>query len=309
MSAAVSDAPAVAARPARRGSSQRSERRWGWILTLPAFLHTLIWIGGPVVVAIFMSFTDYDVVNPPEPNGIANYLELMGDAVFWKALSHNVIMVVFSVPISMFIALVLAVCLNEGLRAQSWFRTMIFMPHVTATVAIAMIWLWIYAPGPTGLANRITGFFGIDPNNWLTSTTLALPAVIVVTIWQSIGLKMLIYLAALQGVSMQLYEAADVDGASTLQKFFNITIPMLRPATFFVLVTSVIGNFQTFDLIFVLTNGGPANATTVITYQIYVAAFQQFRMGYATAMSVVLLVVLVIMTYISRKLVGNTDGD
>jgi len=120
---------------------------------------------------------------------------------------------------------------------------------------------------------------------------------------------MLIYLAALQGVSPELYEAADVDGAGTIQKFWNITVPMLRPATFFVLATSVIANFQTFDLIFVLTNGGPANATTVITYQIYVAAFQQYRMGYATAMSVVLLVVLVFVTYISRRLVGSTDGD
>jgi len=176
-------------------------------------------------------------------------------------------------------------------------------------VAIAMIWLWIYAPGSTGLANRILGFVGISPNNWLTNTSLALPAVIVVGIWQGIGLKMLIYLAALQGVSPELYEAADVDGAGTIQKFWNITVPMLRPATFFVLATSVIANFQTFDLIFVLTNGGPANATTVITYQIYVAAFQQYRMGYATAMSVVLLVVLVFVTYISRRLVGSTDGD
>jgi multiple sugar transport system permease protein len=282
---------------------------WGWLLTLPALVHTIVWIGVPVIVAVLMSFTDYDIVNPPEFNGGANYAELIGDSVFWSALWHNLVMVVFGVPISMFIALILAVALNNGLRGQSWFRTMIFMPHVTATVAIATIWLWIYAAGPNGLANRILGIVGIGPNNWLTNPNLALPAVIVVGIWQSIGLKMLIYLAALQGVSLQLYEAADVDGASTIQKFWNITVPMLRPATFFVLVTSVIGNFQTFDLIFVLTNGGPANATTVITYQIYVAAFQQFRMGYATAMSAVLLLVLVVMTYLSRRLVGNTDGD
>ncbi|WP_203568850.1 carbohydrate ABC transporter permease [Aestuariimicrobium ganziense] len=282
---------------------------WGWLLTLPALIHTLIWVGAPVVVAIFMSFTDYDVVNPPEFNGGANYTELMGDQVFWRALWHNLIMVTFGVPISMFIALVLAVALNQALRGQSWFRTMIFMPHVTATVAIAMIWLWIYAPGTPGLANRILSFVGLGPFNWLTSTDLALPAVILVTIWQGIGIKMLIYLAALQGVSHELYEAAEVDGANTIQKFFQITVPLLRPATFFVLVTSIIGNFQTFDLIFNLTNGGPANATTVITYQIYVAAFQQFRMGYATAMSVILLLVLLVLTLLSRKIVGGTDGE
>ncbi|MGJ6980605.1 carbohydrate ABC transporter permease [Aestuariimicrobium soli] len=282
---------------------------WGWILTLPAFVHTLLWVGGPVVAAIILSFTDYDVVNAPVFNGVDNYAEIMGDGVFWRALWHNLIMVVIGVPISMFIALVLAVALNQGLKAQSWFRTMIFMPHVTATVAIAMIWLWIYAPNEGGLANVLLGFVGITPQAWLTNSNLALPAVIIVTIWQGIGLKMLIYLASLQGVSQELYEAADVDGASTIQKFWHITVPMLRPATFFVLVTSIIGNFQTFDLIYNLTNGGPANATTVITYQIYVAAFQQFRMGYATAQSVVLLLVLIVITLISRKVVGNTDGD
>ncbi len=218
-------------------------------------------------------------------------------------------MAAFGVPISMFIALVAAVALNQGLKGQGFFRTMIFMPHVTATVAIAMIWLWIYSGDPSGLANRVLGFFGLAPQNWLTNADLALPAVIVVTIWQGIGLKMLIYLAALQGVSKELYEAADVDGASPIQKFFNVTIPMLRPATFFVLVTSIIANFQTFDLVYNLTNGGPANATTVITYQIYVAAFQQFRMGYATAQSVILLLVLVVLTIISRRVVGGTDGD
>ncbi len=287
----------------------RAERMWGWFLTLPSLVHTLIWIGAPVVVAIGLSFTDYDIVTEPSIIGMANYAEILGDQVFWKAMGNNLIMAAVGVPISMFIALVAAVALNQGLKGQSWFRTMIFMPHVTATVAIAMIWLWIYSSDASGLANRIIGFFGIGPQPWLTSGTLALPAMIVVTIWQGIGLKMLIYLAALQGVSQELYEAADVDGASTIQKFFNVTIPMLRPATFFVLVTSIIANFQTFDLVYNLTNGGPANATTVITYQIYVAAFQQFRMGYATAQSVILLLVLVILTIISRRVVGGSDSD
>lgn len=309
MTAVATTSSGAAAGRARRGSSMRAERMWGWFLTLPSLVHTLIWIGAPVVVAIGLSFTDYDIVTEPSIIGMANYAEILGDQVFWKAMGNNLIMAAVGVPISMFIALVAAVALNQGLKGQSWFRTMIFMPHVTATVAIAMIWLWIYSSDASGLANRIIGFFGIGPQPWLTSGTLALPAMIVVTIWQGIGLKMLIYLAALQGVSQELYEAADVDGASTIQKFFNVTIPMLRPATFFVLVTSIIANFQTFDLVYNLTNGGPANATTVITYQIYVAAFQQFRMGYATAQSVILLLVLVILTIISRRVVGGSDSD
>ena len=282
---------------------------WAWILTLPALIHTLIWVGIPVIAAIVMSFTSYNIVNRPSFIGLANYAEIMRDQVFWKAMGNNLIMVVFGVPISMFLALVAAVALNQALKGQGWFRTMIFMPHVTATVAIAMIWLWIYSGEASGLANRLIGLFGIGPQAWLTNGNLALPSVIVVTIWQGIGLKMLIYLAALQGVSKELYEAAEVDGASTIQKFWNVTVPMLKPATFFVLVTSIIANFQTFDLVYNLTNGGPANATTVITYQIYIAAFQQFRMGYATAQSVILLLVLVVLTIISRRVVGGTDGD
>lgn len=309
MTTATTTTTGAATSRARRGSSMRAEKMWGWFLTLPSLIHTIIWIGIPVIVAIGMSFTDYDIVQEPTFAGLANYAEIMGDTVFWKALGNNAIMAAFGVPISMFIALVAAVALNQGLKGQGFFRTMIFMPHVTATVAIAMIWLWIYSGDPSGLANRVLGFFGLAPQNWLTNADLALPAVIVVTIWQGIGLKMLIYLAALQGVSKELYEAADVDGASPIQKFFNVTIPMLRPATFFVLVTSIIANFQTFDLVYNLTNGGPANATTVITYQIYVAAFQQFRMGYATAQSVILLLVLVVLTIISRRVVGGTDGD
>ena len=132
---------------------------------------------------------------------------------------------------------------------------------------------------------------------------------IVVTIWQGIGLKMLIYLASLQGISKELYEAADIDGAGPIQKFFRITVPMLKPATFFVLVTSIIANFQAFDLIYNLTAGGPANATIIVTYEIYQTAFQQFRMGLATAQSVVLLAILVVLTIVSRKLVGGTDND
>ena len=139
MSVATADVLTTTPPTRRRRSSLRAEKLWGWLLSLPALVHTLIWIGGPVIVAIMLSFTDYDVVNPPEFNAGANYAELVGDSVFWTALGHNLIMVVVVVPISVFIALVLAVALNQALRGQSWFRTMIFMPHVTATVALSLI--------------------------------------------------------------------------------------------------------------------------------------------------------------------------
>jgi multiple sugar transport system permease protein len=295
--------------PARRRSAQRAESRWGLILAAPAALHVLIWVGIPVVAAIALSFTNYDMLSRPQFTGFSNYAEIMNDAIFWRSIMHNLILAVVGIPISMLIALVLAVMLNQGIRGEGIYRTLVFLPHVTATVAVAMIWLWIYAPTGNGLANMALSAFGIPNQAWLTSTDSSLGSVILVTIWQGIGLKMLIYLASLQGISKELYEAADIDGANVVQKFFRITVPMLKPATFFVLVTSIIGNFQTFDLIYNLTAGGPANSTTVITYQIYQTAFQSFRMGLATAQSVILLLILVVFTIISRKLVGGTDND
>ncbi|GAA1485550.1 carbohydrate ABC transporter permease [Brachybacterium fresconis] len=295
----------------RRGRSgpRRTESRWGLLLAAPAGLHVLIWTGFPVLAAFIFSFTDYDMIERPGFIGIANYIELLGDTIFWKGILNNLIIAVVGIPISMLAALVLATLLNRGLRGEGLFRTLVFLPHVTATVAVAMIWLWIYAPTGNGLANMALSALGLPQQAWLTDASLALPAVIVVTIWQGIGLKMLIYLASLQGIPQELYEAAEIDGAGPVQKFFRITVPMLKPATFFVLVTSIIANFQTFDLIYNLTSGGPANSTTVVTYEIYQTAFQQFRMGLATAQSVVLLLILVLLTIISRKLVGGTDND
>lgn len=293
----------------KRTSPRRAEKRWGLILAAPATLHVALWTGIPVVAAIVLSFTSYDMIRRPEFIGIQNYLEIFRDDIFWRAVSHNLILAVVGIPISMLIALVLAVMLNQGMRGEGIFRTMVFLPHVTATVAVAMIWLWIYAPTDNGLANMALSLFGFGNVAWLTSTDTSLMSVLFVTIWQGIGLKMLIYLASLQGISRDLYEAAEIDGAGTVSKFWHVTVPMLRPATFFVLVTSIIGNFQTFDLIYNLTAGGPANSTTVITYEIYQTAFQQFRMGLATAQSVILLVMLVALTVISRKLVGGTDND
>lgn len=293
----------------RRHGPRSAEARWGLLLAAPATLHTLLWIGIPIIVAIILSFTSYDVITRAQFTGLDNYAVLFADSLFWRSILHNVIIAAVGIPISMFLALVFAVMLNRGLPGRGIFRVMVFLPHITATVAVAMIWLWIYSPSENGLMNTVLGVIGIEPLAYLTDPDLALPSVILVTIWQGIGLKMIIYLAALQGVNHELYEAADIDGANFVQKFFRITIPMLRPATFFILVTSIIANFQTFDLIYILTEGGPANATSVVTYRIYQTAFQEFRMGLASAQSVILLLLLVVLTLFSRRIVGGSDRD
>ncbi|MBK0331014.1 sugar ABC transporter permease [Brachybacterium sp. MASK1Z-5] len=299
----------TAPEPRRHRSVRTAEKRWGLLLAAPATLHTLIWIGAPIVVAIVLSFTAYDIIHAPEFSGLENYATIFTDGLFWLSVLHNVIIAAVGIPISMFLALVFATMLNRALPGRGVFRVMIFLPHITATVAVAMIWLWIYSPSQSGLMNVVLGVVGIKPLPFLTNPDLALGSVILVTIWQGIGLKMLIYLAALQGVDEQLYEAADLDGANFVQKFFRITVPMLKPATFFILVTSLISNFQTFDLIYILTEGGPANSTSVVTYRIYQTAFQEFRVGLANAQSVILLLILVVLAFLSRRIVGGTDDD
>ncbi|CAM3302457.1 carbohydrate ABC transporter permease [Occultella aeris] len=261
-----------------------------------------------MVVALVLSFTRYDIPAPPEFIGVDNYVEAFTSRSFQRAVLNTLFLTIVAVPTAMIIALVIAVLLNQGMRWQGFFRTAVFLPHITATVAVAVLWLWIFNPDHTGLLNRIIGTIGLGPVSWLGSTEWAMPSVIVMYIWQSIGIKMLIYLAALQGLPPEVGEAARLDGANSLERFWYMTVPLLRPATFFVLVISVISSFQVFDQIYILTSGGPANATTVMTYQIYQSAFQASRMGYASAQSIVLFVVLIILAIVSRRIVGGTDA-
>lgn len=294
-------------KPKKTGGSkqQRKLRRTGWLMITPALIHIGLWSAIPVLATFALSLTDYDIFSAPRWIGIDNYAAIVQDPVFLQATWNTMVYTFWTVPVSMGIALVVAVALNQGLRLQKWYRTAFFLPHVTATVAIAMVWLLIFNP-QQGLLNGILSIFGVPGQAWLADPNLALGSVIAVGAWHGIGIKMLIYIAALQNIDESLYEAASVDGASTARKFFAITLPMLKPATFFVLVISIIGAFQVFDQIYVLTDGGPANSTTMMTYEIYRSAFQKFQMGMASAQSVVLFAFLLVMTLISRR---ATRGD
>ncbi|MFD8772309.1 sugar ABC transporter permease [Streptomyces sp. NBC_00117] len=277
-------------------------------MVAPALLHAALWIGLPVVAAVFLAFTSYDVLSAPKFVGLDNFRDMLGDAVFRKSILNTVVYTFFTVPFGMALGLLLALGLNAGLRARGVFRTAIFLPQVTATVAIALVWLWIYNPR-NGLFTTLLSIFGVESPAWLASTTWAMPSVILVGIWQGIGMKMLIYLAALQNLPKELYEAASVDGASKVRQFFSLTLPLLKPATFFVLITSMITAFQSFDQIYILTDGGPANSTTMMTYEIYKSAFREFRVGYACAQSLVLFVLLMAFTLVNRRMMGGTRGQ
>ncbi|MGW8884160.1 carbohydrate ABC transporter permease [Streptomyces sp. NPDC055749] len=285
----------------------RRRRRAGMLMVAPALLHASLWIGLPVVASVALAFTKYDVLTAPQFVGLDNFRDMLDDAVFRKSIVNTVIYTFFTVPFGMLLGLLLALALHTGLKARGIFRTAVFLPQVTATVAIALVWLWIYNPG-NGLLNALLSFLGIDGPAWLNSTTWAMPSVILVGIWQGIGMKMLIYLAALQSLPRELYEAAAVDGASKVRQFFSITLPLLKPATFFVLITSMITAFQSFDQIYILTDGGPANSTTMMTYEIYKSAFREFRVGYACAQSLVLFVLLMGFTLVNRRIMGGTRG-
>ena len=269
-----------------------------YLFITPNYLIYLVFILVPVIWVISLSFTRYELVTAPVFNGIANYLELFQDEIFSQALKHTFMYWIFTVAISMVIGLVLAVVLNQRIKGVSFFRAAYYLPNVISMVAIAIMWIWLYDP-TKGILNAILGIFGIPPSDWLYDQNLALGCIIVPSIWALLGFNMVIYLAGLQNIPNMLYEAATVDGASQLKQFFVITIPMLRPITFFLIVMSSIKSFQVFDQIYVMTRGGPAKATTTLVYEIYENGFQFYKMGYASAMSVVLLVIVATITFIN----------
>jgi multiple sugar transport system permease protein len=278
-------------------------------MVAPAGLHALIWIAIPVVATFVLSVTNYNVLEPLRFVGLANYRKALGDPVFRKSIFNTVVYTFFTVPVAMAVALFLAVLLNDNIRGRAWYRSAYFLPQITATVAVAMVWLQIYDP-QSGLANRVLSLIGVNGPAWLADPSFALPSVIIVGIWHGIGIKMLIYLAALQSLPPDVYEAAELDGANAWQRFHRITLPMLRAATFFVAVVSVISAFQVFDQVYVLTQGGPAHATTMMTYEVYKSAFVNYQMGLASAKSVVLFVFLIGFTVLNRRLTaGGGDDD
>ncbi|MEV6411900.1 sugar ABC transporter permease [Kribbella sp. NPDC051718] len=279
----------------------RSQVRAGWVLLAPALLHSGIFIVIPVVAAITLSFTDYSFGDSWSWVGFTNYTDLFRDQDFLAALKNTILYAVVVIPLSMAISLAVAMGLNQKIKAIGFFRTAFYLPTVTATVAIATIWLWIYNPG-SGLANGFLSLFGFAPGRWLSDPNTALPSLMVVGIWQGLGTKIIIYLAALQGVSRDLLESAALDGASRWQKFVNVTWPALGPVQFFVLVTSIVGTFQVFDLVYVMTKGGPGTETTVLVLDIYQNAFQALRLGAASAETVIMMILIAAFIGLGRLL-------
>ena len=260
----------------------------GWTFLLPNFIGFALLTLVPVVLLFYYAFTSWDVFGGAEWTGLANFRQLLRDASFWTAMTNTVYYTALHIPLTLAASLGLALLLNRRLRGVAFFRTVAFFPYITSIVAIAQVWNMLFSPtyGPFNAALRA---IGIDnPPGWTTSGDWSMPAVIIVGTWREMGYYMLLFLAGLQTIPGQLYEAATVDGANAWQRFRSVTLPGLRPTTFFVTVMLTIGSFKVFDLILVMTDGGPGQSTLVLSQYIYQKGFEENQFGYASAVSVVL---------------------
>lgn len=275
----------------------KGEQVWLWVFLAPTLVGLLFGSLGPVAAAVGVSFTDWDVITPSSFAGFDNYTRLFADPTFRKALVNTVLYVGLMVPASTVLGLLLAILMNQKLRAITWYRTAYFLPVVSSTVAVALVWSWIYAKD-FGLLNYFLRLIDVEPVAWLSSSKWAMPAVIIMSVWGNVGQGMIIFLAGLQSISTTYYEAAEVDGANSWQKFRQITLPLITPSVFFYFIITMIDAFQTFEQIYIMTRGGPANATTTIVYYIYRNAFRNFKMGYASSQAIVLFLIIMVLTLI-----------
>jgi multiple sugar transport system permease protein len=279
-----------------------AEERAAWLFLAPSLVLFAIFTAIPVISAFFISFTQWNLFNEVTWVGLGNYLELAKDEIFAKVLGNTAYFVLVSVPVQIVLALLCALVLNRGIKGQTFFRVVYFLPVVTSTIAAALVWAWLFNSN-FGLINAALSLVGVtDLPKWMGSTRWAMPAIIIVSIWQNLGYAMVLFLAGLQNIGKDVHDAAALDGATGWDRFWHITLPLLSPTTFFVLVISIIGSFQVFELVLVMTKAGPANATNTLVYYIYQNGFQFYQMGYASAAAMVLFLIVLAFTLVQYKL-------
>lgn len=284
----------------RKSSLMRKEAIEGYLCIAPWLFGLLFLTLGPVIFSFGMSLSKWDMINPPKMVGFANYATILTDDFrFRQSLKVTAIYAAFAVPLGLVCSLALAMLLNLNLKGMRAFRSIFYIPAILPGVATAMVWLTVFKP-QGGVFNSILGWFGVAPIPWLTNPDWALPSFVVMSLW-GVGGGMIIYLAGLQSVPTQLYEAAEIDGAGSWSKFRNITLPMISPTIFFNLVMGVIGSFQVFTSSFVMTQGGPAYSTLFYVLYLYQKAFKYLQMGYACALAWILFAVILILTLIIFK--------
>ncbi len=289
----------------------KSIRRAAYFFLTPALIPIFAFFFLPALAAFVLSFTDFDIYSLSNFQyarfvGLKNYLQLLKDPLFWKAMGNTFYYVLIGGPLSIAASLGTALLINSRLgRFRSFFQTVYFLPVVTTLVAVAVVWRFIYHPR-FGLLNYALSFFGVDPIDWLGDPVWAMPAIILMSIWKGFGYNMIIFVAGLQNVPTQLYEAARMDGANAWQQFKSITLPMLAPTTIFVSIIAMINNFQLFTEPYVMTQGGPVNSTLSIVLLMYQQGFRWWNLGYSAAIAFVLFGVILLGSLIQSRLQKRT---
>ncbi len=289
-----------------RNRNRRRELIAALCFLLPNLVGFVIFMAGPLLTSLGISLLEWNLLTPPVWLGVENYFHLVQDDDFWLSLRATFYYMAGSVPLSIVSALALALALNQKIRGIAIYRTIYFIPVVSSMIAVALMWRWMYNP-TSGILNYMldwlftTLHLPLTPPDWLQSRVWAMPAIILMSVWKGLGYNMVLFLAGLQGIPAHLYEAAEIDGASSWIKFRHITLPLLTPTTFFIVIISIIGSFQIFEQAYIMTQGGPARSTVTTVYYIYENGFQWYQMGYASAVAWFLFALILLVTVIQWR--------
>lgn len=286
---------------------KRRETLAAWLFLLPAMIGFIIFFAFPAVRGFYIGMTDSDLLTPPTFVGMENYSELMQDDEFGQSLITTAYYVLLNIPLQTFLALLIALVLDRFVHGLGW-RSLMLLPWLMPNVVVALLFLWILDPG-MGVLNAMLDAVGLPEQEFLGSVDQAMPSIAGINIWRHVGYNALLILAGMQRIAKDIYEAGALDGASELQMFRNLTLPLLRPIMLFVLVTSIVGSFQIYDTIAVTTQGGPVDATRVIYWFIYQHAFERYNFGYASAASIILFGILVIISLIQMRVLRANESD
>ena len=295
----------------KRMSLKTKEALTGWLFVSPALIGFSIFTFGSIIYSLYLSLTDYDLMSKPKFIGLENFIRAFTkDEYFYKFFGNTLYFVVFLVPIVLVISLLLALLINKKVgRMTKAYRVALFLPSITSTIAVSMVWLWIFNPDMGLINNLLTAIGFNNPPMWLNSPEPSTMALIIMRVWQMSGYYMIMFLAGLQTIPQSLYESAQVDGANKIQSFFKITLPMLSNTTFVVIILLVIEAFNMFESIFIMTNGGPLGSTSTIMYYIYEQGFGNYNMGYASAIAWIFFVIIMIITLIQYKFRNEQGGE
>lgn len=282
----------------------KDDTAWAWLMLLPNVVGFLMFMLIPMVATFVLSFTQYNMLNPAKFIGFDNYINMAKDPIVRQVTINTLLYTLITVPIGMVISLLLAVMLDQKIPFRRFFRAAFFLPSITSMVVVAIVWQWIYNPD-FGLLNYFLSLIGIQGPKWLLDGRTSLLSLAIVGIWKSAGYNMIIFLSGLQGISTSYYEASKLDGANSFAQFRYITLPLLKPTTFFIFVMSVISSFQVFDQVMLMTQGGPGRTSSVLVHYLYQNAFQYFKLGYACSMAYLLFFIIMIITIFNMRMEKN----